>query len=268
VTALRSDHARAAYDAFAPVYDMFTAGHDQAAWTGAILELAEDAGLPGRRLLDVGCGTGSAIPPMLDRGFAVRGVDISAAMIERARQKLGPDVELSVADMRDLPVLGSFDLVWSLCDSVNYLQSEAELAAAFHGFRRNLAPGGVVAFDVDSLATVRSLYSSLLVMPGDDVVLVFEGRSAPDLPSGASAEAWLDRLTPDAEPWWSRVRGVHHQRHHPEAVIRRALEAAGLAWVGVWGTEQDGAREQPFDDLRHNKAVYIARASAPEEQGR
>ncbi len=268
MTALRSDHARAAYDAFAPVYDIFTAGHDQPAWTGAILELAEGAGLAGRRLLDVGCGTGSAIPPMLDRGFDVRGVDISEAMVERARDKLGPDVDLSVADMRALPALGDFDLVWSLCDSVNYLQSDAELVAAFRGFRRNLAAGGVVAFDVDSLATIRALYSSLLVLPAHDAVLVFEGRSAPDLPSGAAAEAWLDRLTPDSRPWWSRIRGVHHQRHHPEAAIRRALEAAGLACVGVWGTEQDGSREQPFDDLRHNKAVYIARASAPEEQGR
>jgi SAM-dependent methyltransferase len=266
VTVVRSDHARAAYDALAPVYDRFTADHDQEAWTGGILELAEQAGLPGRRLLDVGCGTGSAIPPMLARGFDVRGVDISEAMLERAREKLGPGIELSVADMRELPELGSFDLVWSLCDSVNYLRGEDELVAAFRGFRRNLAPGGIVAFDVDSLVTIRRLYSSLLVVPGDDGVLVFEGRSDPDLPSGGAAEAWLDRLAPAEEPWWSRVRGVHHQRHHPEPVIRRALEAAGLTCAGVWGTAaQTGASEQPFDDLRHNKAVYIARGSAPEE---
>jgi SAM-dependent methyltransferase len=266
VTAPRPDHARAAYDALAPVYDRFTAGHDHVAWTGGILELAERAGLAGRRLLDVGCGTGSAIPPMLARGFDVRGVDISPAMVERAREKLGPDAELSVGDMRELPELGSFDLVWSLCDAVNYLRDEDELVAAFRGFRRNLAPGGIVAFDVDSLATLRALYSSLLVVPGADGVLVFEGRSAPDLPSGGAAEAWLDRLAPVEAPWWARVRGVHHQRHHPEPAIRRALGAAGLDCVGVWGTApRTGARERPFDDLHHNKAVYIARASAPEE---
>jgi SAM-dependent methyltransferase len=262
VTTLRADHARDAYDAFAPAYDLFTAGHDQQDWTGRMLELAESAGLAGRRLLDVGCGTGSAIPPMLARGFTVTGVDISERMLDRAREKLGTEIELSVQDMRDLPRLGSFDLVWSLCDSINYLQGEDELVAAFRGFRRNLAPGGVVAFDVDSLATIRTLYSSLLVMPGEEDVLIFEGRSAPDLPSGGSAEAWIDRLVPATAPWWSRVRAVHHQRHHPDPLVRRALEAAGLACVGVWGTEQDGGREQPFDDLRHNKAVYIARASA------
>ena len=262
MTAPPVDHARHAYDAFAPAYDLFTARHDQEAWTGGILELAEQAGLAGRRLLDVGCGTGSAIVPMLARGFDVVGVDISEAMLERARSKLGPEVELLVRDMRELPTLGRFDLVWSLCDSVNYLQDEAELVATLHGCRRNLAPGGVIALDVDSLATIRRLYSSLLVVPGDDAVLVFEGRSASDLPSGGAAEAWVDHLSRGPEPWWSRVRGVHHQRHHAEAVVRRALESAGLECVGVWGTDRHGARAQPFDDLHHNKAVYIARERA------
>lgn len=262
MTAPPVDHARCAYDAFAPVYDLFTGGHDQEAWTGSILELAEQAGLEGRRLLDVGCGTGSAIPPMLARGFEVVGVDISEAMLDRARSKVGPQVELQALDMRELPALGPFDLVWSLCDSVNYLQSEAELVATLRGFGRNLAPGGVIAFDVDSLATLRRLYSSLLVVPGDDSVLVFEGRSAADLPSGGAAEAWIDHLSPGPEPWWTRVRGVHHQRHHAEPIVRRALESAGLECVGVWGTDEDGERAQPFDDLRHNKAVYIARERA------
>ena len=93
VTVLRTDHARVAYDAFAPVYDRFTAGHDQATWTGGILELAEAAGLRGRRVLDVACGTGNAIPPMLARGFEVTGVDISAAMLAHARDKLGAQVD-------------------------------------------------------------------------------------------------------------------------------------------------------------------------------
>ena len=79
------EHAQLAYDALAPSYDTFTAHHDQAGWTGALLDLARAAGLRGRRVLDVGCGTGGAIPPMLERGFAVTGADISAAMLDVAR---------------------------------------------------------------------------------------------------------------------------------------------------------------------------------------
>jgi len=258
-----ADHALRAYDGLAPAYDVFTAGHDHAAWAWQLEELAAREGLAGRRLLDVGCGTGSGLAPMIDRGYDVTGVDVSPRMLQVARDKLGPDVTLIAEDMRRLPSLGEFDLVWSLCDAVNYLHGEDELVAAFSGFRRNLAPGGVVVFDVDTLATFRVLYSSLMVVPGDDAIVVFEGRAGDALAEGAVAEAWIDRLERAEPPWWHRVRTVHRQRHHPRLALERALAMAGLAAVAVWGTDGAGAPEQPLDELRHNKAVYIAQHAAP-----
>ena len=254
-----ADHARAAYDGLAPVYDLFTAGHDHAAWAALLERLAREQGLAGRRLLDVGCGTGSALLPMVKRGYDAAGVDVSPRMLEVARGKLGDGVQLVTADMRALPDLGGFDLVWSVADAVNYLHSEAELVAAFEGFRRNLAPGGVVVFDVDTLRSFRALYSSLMVVPGEDRAVVFEGRGPDAIDEGALGEAWIDRLERADAPWWRRVRTVHRQRHHPRAVLERALAAAGLACVAVWGTDGAGGVEQPLDELRHSKAVYLAR---------
>lgn len=262
------DHALVAYDGLAPAYDMFTGGHDHAAWAWQLEELAVRAGLTGRRLLDVGCGTGSGLAPMIERGYEVTGVDVSPRMLDVARDKLGSDVPLTAEDMRRLPSIGEFDLVWSLCDAVNYLHAEEELAATFSGFRRNLAPGGVVVFDVDTLATFRVLYSSTMVVPGDDSVVVFEGRAGDRLEEGAVAEAWIDRLERADAPWWRRVRTVHRQRHHPRAVLERALSAAGLTAVAVWGTDGSGGLEQPLDELHHNKAVYIAQHAAPTREGR
>jgi SAM-dependent methyltransferase len=262
-----ADHALLAYDGLAPAYDVFTAGHDHAAWAWQLEELAVRAGLTGRRLLDVGCGTGSGLAPMIERGYEVTGVDVSPGMLEIARDKLGADVPLIAEDMRRLPRIGEFDLVWSLCDAVNYLHSEDELVAAFSGFCRNLAPGGVVVFDVDTLATFRALYSSMMVVPGDDSVVVFEGKGAA-LDEGAVVEAWIDRLERADAPWWRRVRTVHRQRHHPRAVLERALSAVGLTAVAVWGTDGSGVSEQPLDELRHNKAVYIAQHAAPAREGR
>jgi len=268
MSTLDRHHARAAYDALARGYDRFTAGHDQKTWTGTVLELATMSGLSGRRLLDVACGTGSPIGPTVARGFEVVGVDISPQMLELARGKVPEDVTLLCHDMRELPVLGEFDLVWALCDAVNYLQDPEELVTTFEGFRRNLADGGVVAFDVDTLATMRALYSSLLVVPGENEVLVCEGRTSEDLPSGGTATSFIDHLQLVHTPWWRRTRSVHHQRHHPEASIRAALEAAGFSWTRVWGTDATGRWHEPFDDLEHTKAVYTARISAPEHEGR
>src|SRR5919108_4251529 len=102
------DHARVAYDALAPAYDVLTGDHDHERWTGLVEERAHAAGLQGRRLLDVACGTGNTIVPMLARGYEVTGVDISEAMLELARSKTEARAHLLRADMRDLPVLGEF----------------------------------------------------------------------------------------------------------------------------------------------------------------
>jgi ubiquinone/menaquinone biosynthesis C-methylase UbiE len=250
---------REAYDALAPAYDLLTAGHDHAAWAAQLEELALEAGLSGRRLLDCGCGTGSSALPMLARGYEVVGVDVSPGMLALAREKLGPDVRLEPADMRRLPVLGAFDLVWSVADGVNYLGPD-ELVPAFEGFRRNLAPGGLVVFDVDTLASFRLLYSSLIVVPGEDRVVVLEGQESPELQEGAAAVAHVDYLQLDSPPLWRRTRSVHRQHHHPPARLERALAAAGLRKLAAWGTDGAGASERTLDERRHNKAVYIATA--------
>ena len=262
------DPVGASYDALAPAYDLLTGGHDHAAWAAEIEGLALRAGLRGRRLLDAGCGTGSLIGPMLARGYDATGVDLSPGMLAVAREKLGPEVALHHADMRDLPALGAFDLIWSLGDAVNYLVTDDELVAALAGLVRNLAPGGVVAFDVVTLSTFRALASSLFVTPADDRVVVYEGRADATLPAGAVAEAWIDRLERTGAHAWERIRTVHRQRHLPRPVLERALGAAGLRAVAVWGTDGAGGLDRPLDEDRHAKAVYIAQRVAPTGEGR
>jgi len=255
------DHARAAYDALAPGYDTLTSGHDHDAWTGTLEALAVDAGLRGRALLDVACGTGNTLAPMIARGYEAVGTDVSAPMLDEARRK-APGVRLVVADMRALPALGRFDLIFCLGDALNYLQTAEELEAALDGMRRNLAPGGIAVLDLNTLRTFRALYSGMLVAPSPDRVVVVEGRGSPDLPSGGAATARIDRLERLPSGWWRRVRGEHHHRHHPEPAVRAALAAAGLECRSVHGARTTGVLDAPLDDHAHDKAVYVARRGA------
>jgi SAM-dependent methyltransferase len=261
--ALPDDHAELAYDALAPGYDDLTRGHNHDGWTALLEGHAHEAGLAGTRLLDVACGTGNTMLPMIERGYEVTGVDVSAAMLTRARGKTGGRARLVRADMRNLPVLGTFDLVWCLGDALNYLDTPDELAATLAGFGRNLAHGGVVVFDVNTLGTFRALYSSLFAVPSDDRVVLLEGRGSPELESGGSAETWIDRLEPQASGFWARTRSTHHHRHHPDASVRSALARAGLVCCAAYGTQTSGVIEAPLDELFHAKALYIARHEAP-----
>jgi SAM-dependent methyltransferase len=257
--------AEIAYEAIAPVYDDFTAHHDYELWLGNILPELERRGLKGDRLLDVACGTGKSFIPMLERGWKVTACDISAAMVELARAKVGDAAELSVADMRDLPGFGEFDLVWCLDDAVNYLLSREELEQALSGMRRNLGPGGLLMFDVNALDAYRTFFAEEVVIERDGRRLVWKGRSSADAEPGTIAEASFEVLPPEGEDGPRIAPEMHRQRHFPEAEVLAALESAGLECLDVFGHGEDAILRQPLRDEVHSKAVYIARAAQTSE---
>lgn len=57
----------------------------------------------GARVLDIGCGTGAQLEHYLEIGCEVSGVDLSPAMLARARARLGEAADLHLADATDLP---------------------------------------------------------------------------------------------------------------------------------------------------------------------
>ena len=127
---------------------------------GRIVALARRAGLRGRRALDVACGTGSSTEPLLDHGFEVTGVDGSDGMLDLARERLGDRATFHRMDMRELPAPGRLRPVTCLDDSVNHLLTAADLRAALQGMARNLAPGGLIVFDLNTLRTLRTVFSA------------------------------------------------------------------------------------------------------------
>src|SRR3954452_15991093 len=92
---------RDVYDAMAPDYDLFTAHHDYGTWTRLIEALATECGLEGRRLLDLGCGTGKRFEPFLERGWDVTACDLSPEMLARAEARSRGRARLAVHDVRE-----------------------------------------------------------------------------------------------------------------------------------------------------------------------
>jgi SAM-dependent methyltransferase len=258
---MRPQWAEIAYDAIAPVYDEFTAHHDYDLWLDQLMPKLEEHGIPGRRLLDVACGTGKSFIPMLEKGWEVTACDVSPKMIAIAREKVGDRAELSVADMRDLPVFGEFDLVFCLDDAVNYLLGSDELEQALAGMRRNLGPGGLLLFDVNTLEAYQTFFAEEVVVEHDGRRMIWRGRSSPDAEPGTTAEASfeVEPLEPDAGP--PIAPELHRERHFPEAEVLAALERAGLECLGVYGHHHDAVLKQPLHEIDHTKGIYIARAA-------
>ena len=111
---------------------------------GRLLDgLADEA--PGTEAIDIGCGTGGITIQLARRGFRVRGVDHSPAMMGLATDKIaqevpGADVELLVGDIRALPFAdGEFDML--SCQGV--LHHLEDIPSTVRELARVLAPGGV-----------------------------------------------------------------------------------------------------------------------------
>ncbi|WP_255495355.1 class I SAM-dependent methyltransferase [Nocardia sp. GTS18] len=120
----------------------------------AIVDLAGD--VTGRKILDAGCGSGPIFAALRDRGAIVTGFDASAKMVELARQRLGAEAALQVADIGSpLPFPdGAFDdVIASLV--LHYLE---DWTAPLAELRRVLKPGGRLIMSVNHPLVFKLLY--------------------------------------------------------------------------------------------------------------
>jgi SAM-dependent methyltransferase len=246
-----------AYACLAPFYDELTRDHDYEAWTGHLERAAVRAGLRGRRLLDAACGTGKSFLPFLRRGYEVTAFDVSGEMVALARAK-APAAELFVADLRTLGAVGSFDLVTYLDDSLNYLTGDGDLDAALRALAANLASGGVLVFDLNTLSAYRTTFARDMTQDGDGLFLAWRGGCGPDAEPGCLAHLAVEAFRAVGPGLYERVTSTHRQRHHPRAAVERALAGAGLEAVGVLGQLPDGSLDPAASEERHHKLVYLA----------
>jgi SAM-dependent methyltransferase len=185
--------------------------------------------------VDVGCGVGRFSRPLTNRFARVVGIDVSAAMIERARElnppSRYPNLTFQVSDGLSLPVASrSASFVFSY-EVFQHMPSQAVIDANLREISRVLAPGG--------LALLHFPYSTRwwLSSPG--------GRASYDLLRGLKHRVMkADRLATDPT-----YRGT------PRLPLREVLTACRSA-----GLEAERMRRDPTHSSSH---VFIAATAPP-----
>jgi SAM-dependent methyltransferase len=103
----------------------------------------------GVRALELGCGTGLFLAKAAASGASIRGIDLTAELLARARTRVAafPNVRLDCGNAEQLPYRdGAFDAVYG-SSVLHHLVLKAALGEAF----RVLRPGGRVVFTEPNL---------------------------------------------------------------------------------------------------------------------
>lgn len=221
------------YERYAPAYD--ASGQVRFALLVHIYlhELLARHPAHGRRALDLACGTGTLAVLLAEDGWEVTGVDASPAMLVEAAAKLvgSPSservrlVRADMADLRGRVRAAAFDLATCTYDSLNYLLSEAELAAAFAAAAAALAPGGLYIADMNTRHFLEHEWGECAVREQDGYVQIERSRFEP---ATASNTMLLTGFIGDDAAGYARFDEVHVERAYPPELVDTLLAAAGL----------------------------------------
>jgi len=128
----------------ADVYDTWYKGGDPTPEVTFLRDLAA-----GGRVLELGVGTGRVAVPLAATGLDVHGIEASPAMVEQLRAKPGGDaLDVTLGDMTEVRVDGTFSLVYLVFNTINNLLTQDAQVACFANAAAHLAPGGAFVVEV------------------------------------------------------------------------------------------------------------------------
>lgn len=99
-----------------------------------------------KTILDVGCGTGGHMVPLIKRGYDVTGVEPSDYMRHIAEEKVG-NRKIWPGRMENFLIPPQVDVVISMFNVVGYILDKDQLLASFRNVRRHIKDGGLFVFD-------------------------------------------------------------------------------------------------------------------------
>jgi SAM-dependent methyltransferase len=224
------------------------------------------AGRSGQPVLEAGCGTGRIALELARAGHDVTGIDPSAAMLARARERAeddGVDVELLEGRVLDLVLAPDrYGLVLVPADVFLYCETGGEQAATLRALGECLHFNGVLALDLPGPA--------LWLDPAENgrPLLAFSGET----PAGEQLDAWQVfeddlaaqvrhlRVTYEvtaADGSLRRYHSAHRLRYVYPFELAYLLERAGLAHVDLYGDYDLGPLTNDSERM-----IAVARRSA------
>jgi SAM-dependent methyltransferase len=202
---------------------------------------------PPAQVLDLCCGTGRLARVLSNKGYQVTGLDGSAEMLALAHRN-APAVQFILADARDFHLPSVFQAVFSTYDSLNHLMTTRQLKAAFENVFACLSPGGVFAFDLNTLPGYQTQWRDYqAVVDRGSYFYVNRAQYRAAGHTGATHCTFF-RLQKGI---WQRFDVRLYQKYHPPARVAALLQRVGFVRIRQYGASpKQRVRELKPRDVR------------------
>jgi len=157
------------YKELAKYYDLIYSWKNYEKETAKIYEIIKNhKKSDGIKLLDVACGTGKHID-YLKENFSCTGIDLNEEMLEIAHRKMR-NVSFKQADMINLSLNDSYDVITCLFSAIGYTKSYDNLEKTIINFSNHLKTGGIVIIEpFFSKSTYTVGLPSMTTYNGEDI---------------------------------------------------------------------------------------------------
>jgi len=134
------------YEIFGKFYDAVIGNRAESA--KHVSELLRASNPKAKRILELGCGTGSVLKILQD-SYEVSGLDLSRKMLSIAREKV-PQAKLSQQDMVHFQMDEQFDAILCVFDSINHVRHSSDWKKVFAKVHQHLSPDRCFIFDINT----------------------------------------------------------------------------------------------------------------------
>ncbi|MEE3467369.1 MAG: class I SAM-dependent methyltransferase [Eubacterium sp.] len=226
------------YEGFANVYDQVMDNIPYEEWFEKLHSYLREHGIAEGSICELGCGTGTMTELFAGAGYHMIGIDVSPEMLALAnmkREESGADILYLEQAMEEMELTDPVDAMISVCDSVNYLLHEEQLASLFAGVKRYLRPGGYLIFDVKTAYCYQQIIGNQTwVEQDDDVSYIWENYFYDDREIN---EYMLTIFRRREDGLFEKSEEAHYQRAYEFSLLREKIEQSGLEFVEAFGSD-------------------------------
>ncbi len=250
----------ATYEEFAKVYDTFMDDVPYEEWALFIENIMNHYRVTPKIMCDLGCGTGIMSRLFAKKGIEMIGIDNSQEMLmEAMNYQMDEPVNILYLhqDMQDFELYGTVDVIYSSCDSINYLLHKEEVLDTFKWVNNYLEPNGLFIFDMNTVYKYEKvLNDQTFAYQTEDAAYIWENYFDK---KEMINEFKVNFFIKESQGHYKRTEEVHYQRAYEIEEIKKLLEEAHLELLSVY----DDYTDKPYAE-NTLRATFVAREKGKE----